>query len=73
MKWPPISASIIIRPLVPSSSSRGGNENSGSGEKLWCPPVLPLLSNSASVLHEDTLLLRCFSGATSIPLERELW
>ncbi|GJY68809.1 hypothetical protein Tco_0471791 [Tanacetum coccineum] len=34
MKWPPTSASMIIGPLVHSSSSRGGNGISGLGEKL---------------------------------------
>ncbi|GKD25997.1 hypothetical protein Tco_1232211 [Tanacetum coccineum] len=34
MKWPPIFASMIIGPSVPSSSPKGGNKISGSGEKL---------------------------------------
>ncbi|GJZ44620.1 hypothetical protein Tco_0591875 [Tanacetum coccineum] len=33
-KWPPISASMIIGPSVPSSSPKGGNEISRSKEKL---------------------------------------
>ncbi|GJT09554.1 hypothetical protein Tco_0856596 [Tanacetum coccineum] len=31
--WPPILTSMIIGPSVPSSSSRGGNEISGSGRE----------------------------------------
>ncbi|GJV21198.1 hypothetical protein Tco_1370218 [Tanacetum coccineum] len=34
MKWPPISASIIMEPSVPSSLPSDGNEIFGSGEKL---------------------------------------
>ncbi|GKG60370.1 hypothetical protein Tco_0611971, partial [Tanacetum coccineum] len=37
-----------------------------------CPPALPLLSDRAFVLCEDALLLRCFSEADDVPLEREL-
>nr|GEU88257.1 hypothetical protein [Tanacetum cinerariifolium] len=34
MQWPPISASIIIGPFIPSSSPKGGKNISGLGEKL---------------------------------------
>ncbi|GKD85977.1 hypothetical protein Tco_1357131, partial [Tanacetum coccineum] len=38
MRWtkcPPILASIIIGPSVPSSSPMGGNEIIVSGDKVW--------------------------------------
>ncbi|GJV77168.1 hypothetical protein Tco_1508752 [Tanacetum coccineum] len=34
MKWPHISASMIIGPSIPSSSPKGGNKIYGFGEKL---------------------------------------
>ncbi|GJR28621.1 hypothetical protein Tco_1104853 [Tanacetum coccineum] len=35
IQWPPFSASIIIRPSIPSSSPRGGKEISRLGENLY--------------------------------------
>nr|GFC69369.1 hypothetical protein [Tanacetum cinerariifolium] len=43
------------------------------GHDFQCPPALPLLSESTFVLREDVLLLWCFSGTSSVPLEREIW
>ncbi|GJV97564.1 hypothetical protein Tco_1549141 [Tanacetum coccineum] len=44
MQWPPISASIIIGPSIPSSSPKGGKEISGLGEKLCVIFCLATLS-----------------------------
>ncbi|GKA65144.1 hypothetical protein Tco_0764851, partial [Tanacetum coccineum] len=38
MQWPPISASMIIGPFVPSSSPKGGKRIYGLEEKL-CNPL----------------------------------
>ncbi|GJS53341.1 hypothetical protein Tco_0626703 [Tanacetum coccineum] len=43
-KCPPISASMIIGPSVPSSSPKGGKEITVSGEKLWVTLCLATLS-----------------------------
>ncbi|GKC87325.1 hypothetical protein Tco_1147974 [Tanacetum coccineum] len=45
IKCPPISASMIIGPFVPSSSSKGGKEITVSGEKLWVTLCLATLSH----------------------------
>ncbi|GJZ24433.1 hypothetical protein Tco_0561892 [Tanacetum coccineum] len=42
-KCPPISASIIIGPSIPSSSPKGGKEITVSGEKLWVTLCLATL------------------------------
>ncbi|GKC30737.1 hypothetical protein Tco_1038031 [Tanacetum coccineum] len=47
-QWPPISASMIIGPSVPSSSPRGGNKISGLGEKLCVILCLATLSQDAT-------------------------
>ncbi|GKA59189.1 hypothetical protein Tco_0758502 [Tanacetum coccineum] len=44
-KCPPISASMIIGPSVPSSSPRGGKDIVVSGEKLWVTFCLATLSH----------------------------
>ncbi|GJW65191.1 hypothetical protein Tco_0117075 [Tanacetum coccineum] len=43
-KFPPISASMIISPFVPSSSPKDGKEITVSGEKLWVTLYLAILS-----------------------------
>ncbi|GJT44520.1 zinc finger, CCHC-type, retrotransposon gag domain protein [Tanacetum coccineum] len=58
-KCPPISASMIIGPSVPSLSPRGGKDIVVSGEKLWVGPyaVFALLnirgSSGRCALHDD--------------------
>ncbi|GJU23140.1 hypothetical protein Tco_1156482 [Tanacetum coccineum] len=49
MKCPPISASIIIGPSVPSSSPKGGNEIANSGEKLWVILCLATLFHGCTI------------------------
>ncbi|GKC24450.1 hypothetical protein Tco_1026600 [Tanacetum coccineum] len=44
-KCPPITASMIIGPSVPSSSPRGGKEIVVSEEKLWVTFCLAILSH----------------------------
>ncbi|GKE69105.1 hypothetical protein Tco_1527177 [Tanacetum coccineum] len=44
-KCPPISASMIIGPYVPSSSPKDGKEIIVSGEKLWVTLCLATLSH----------------------------
>ncbi|GJW49711.1 hypothetical protein Tco_0091062, partial [Tanacetum coccineum] len=47
MQWPPISASMIIGPSVPSSSPRSGKKISDLGEKLCVILCLTTLSQGA--------------------------
>ncbi|GJX47772.1 hypothetical protein Tco_0272962 [Tanacetum coccineum] len=49
MKCPPISASMIIGPSVPSSSPRGGKEIVASEEKLWVTFFLATLSHGWTI------------------------
>ncbi|GKC19320.1 hypothetical protein Tco_1021470, partial [Tanacetum coccineum] len=44
-KCPPISASMIIGPSVPSSSPKDGKDITVSGEKLWVTLCLATLSH----------------------------
>ncbi|GKA65502.1 hypothetical protein Tco_0765209 [Tanacetum coccineum] len=55
IQWPPFSASIIIRPSIPSSSPRGGKEISGLGEKLYEILCLATLSQGWTIRIANTL------------------
>ncbi|GKE88930.1 hypothetical protein Tco_1566405, partial [Tanacetum coccineum] len=48
-KCPPISASMIIGPSVPSSSPKDGKEIIVSGEKLWVTLCLATLSHGVTI------------------------
>ncbi|GJY79937.1 hypothetical protein Tco_0492688 [Tanacetum coccineum] len=57
-KCPPILASMIIGPSVPSSSPKGGKEITVSGEKLWVTLCLSTLSHAACIRPCYALYLR---------------
>ncbi|GJZ92587.1 hypothetical protein Tco_0664652, partial [Tanacetum coccineum] len=57
MKYPLISASIIIGPSVPSSSPKGGNEITNSGEKVWVILCLATLCHGCPFLRLPPFLL----------------
>nr|GEX19119.1 hypothetical protein [Tanacetum cinerariifolium] len=67
MQWPLISASMIIGPSVPSSSSRGGKRISVLGEKLYV--IFCLTTRSQGMLssdHHNCLLIQS-KGHRTIP------
>ncbi|GJW61665.1 hypothetical protein Tco_0111000 [Tanacetum coccineum] len=55
MQWPPISASMIIGPSVPSSSSRGGKKIYVLGEKLYVIFCLATLSQGWTIKMANAL------------------
>ncbi|GKD01553.1 hypothetical protein Tco_1171827 [Tanacetum coccineum] len=55
MQWPPISASMIIGPSVPSSSPRSGKKISGLGEKLCVILCLATLSQGWTIRIANAL------------------
>ncbi|GKD92395.1 hypothetical protein Tco_1372232, partial [Tanacetum coccineum] len=69
---PPISASIIIGPSVPSFSSRGGNEITVSGDKVWVILCLATLCHGCTIRIASGLSLpelSCFEHFLDLPLQ----
>ncbi|GKC66879.1 hypothetical protein Tco_1099477, partial [Tanacetum coccineum] len=60
-KCPPISASMITGPSVPSSSPRGGKEIVVSGEKLWVTFCLATISHGWTIRMASGLSFQAVS------------
>nr|GFA72378.1 hypothetical protein [Tanacetum cinerariifolium] len=61
MQWPPISASMIIGPSVPSSSPRDGKRIYGLGEKLCVILCLATISQGWTIRMANALSFLEFS------------